>query len=202
MAEFAPVLETLITELKKLPGIGRKSAERLAFFLLKTDPSYAEALAGAIREVKRQITHCSTCFQITDQDPCRICTDPGRDHDQICVVEEPNNVLTFEKTGRYHGLYHVLLGTISPLQGIGPEELKIEELMARLRQEPPAEVILAMNPTAAGEATAIYLHRQIRPLQIRVSRLAMGLPVGADLEYTDPVTLQKAMEGRRPLDPD
>jgi recombination protein RecR len=199
MAEYAPALEQLIEELKKLPGIGRKSAQRMAFHLLKVDSTVAEALARAIQEVKERVTHCSTCFQITDQDPCRICSDATRDHGMICVVEEPNNVLAIEKTGQYRGLYHVLMGSISPLQGIGPEELKIEPLLERLRQEPPREVILAMNPTADGEATAIYLHRLLQPMEIRASRLAMGLPVGSDLEFTDQVTLQKAMEGRRDL---
>lgn len=199
MAEYAPALEQLIEELKKLPGVGRKSAQRMAFHLLKSDPSEAEALAGAIRELKQRVTHCSTCFQITDRDPCRICSDTARDRSLICVVEEPNNVLALERAGNYRGLYHVLMGSISPLQGIGPEELKIEALLERLRNEPPSEVILAMNPNADGEATAIYLHRLIHPLKIRVSRLAMGLPVGGDLEFTDQVTLQKAMEGRREL---
>jgi recombination protein RecR len=199
MADYAPALEQLIEELKKLPGIGRKSAQRMAFHLLKVDSTVAEALARAIQEVKERVTHCSTCFQITDQDPCRICSDATRDHGMICVVEEPNNVLAIEKTGQYRGLYHVLMGSISPLQGIGPEELKIEPLLERLRQEPPREVILAMNPTADGEATAIYLHRLLQPMEIRASRLAMGLPVGSDLEFTDQVTLQKAMEGRRDL---
>jgi recombination protein RecR len=199
MAEYAPALEQLIDELKKLPGVGRKSAQRMAFHLLKSDPAEAEALSGAIRELKQRVTHCSTCFQITDRDPCRICSDTARDRGLICVVEEPNNVLALERAGNYRGLYHVLMGSISPLQGIGPEELKIEALLERLRNEPPREVILAMNPTADGETTAIYLHRLIHPLKIRVSRLAMGLPVGGDLEFTDQVTLQKAMEGRREL---
>lgn len=199
MTDYAPVLEQLIEALERFPGIGRKSAQRMAFHLLKAPAAEAETLAEAIREVKRRVTHCSSCFQITDLDPCRFCQDPARDHGLICVVEEPNNVLAIEKTGQYRGLYHVLLGSISPLQGIGPEDLKIEELMRRLRGEPAREVILATNPTADGEATAIYLHRLIHPLKIRVSRLAMGLPVGADLEFTDPVTLQKAMEGRREL---
>ncbi len=199
MAEFAPVLESLIAELKKLPGIGRRSAQRMAFHLLKVDRADAEALAAAIREVKLRVIHCSECFQITDQDPCRICSDPGRDRGLICVVEQPNNVLTIEKTGGFHGLFHVLMGNISPLQGIGPEGIKVQELLDRLRKDPPREVILAMNPTTDGEGTAIYLHREIRPLGIKVSRLAMGLPVGADLEFTDQVTIQKAIEGRREL---
>ena len=199
MTEFAPVLESLIAELKKLPGIGRRSAQRMAFHLLKVDQAEAEALAAAIREVKLRVTHCSECFQITDQDLCRICSDPGRDRGLICVVEQPNNVPTIEKTGGFHGLFHVLMGNISPLQGIGPEEIKVQELLDRLRKDPPREVILAMNPTADGEATAIYLHREIRPLGIKVSRLAMGLPVGGDLEFTDQVTIQKAIEGRREL---
>ena len=200
MAEFAPVLETLIAELKKLPGIGRRSAQRMAFHILKVDRAEAELLAAAIREVKLRVTHCSECFQITDQEICRICTDPGRDRGLICVVEQPNNVLAIERTGGFHGLFHVLMGNISPLQGIGPEEIKVQELLDRLRKDPlPREVILAMNPTTDGEATAIYLHREIRPLGIKVSRLAMGLPVGGDLEFTDQVTIQKAMEDRREL---
>ncbi len=199
MAEYSPILEQLITELKKLPGIGNKSAQRMAFHLLKSRSEDSEALARAILEVQRQVTHCSRCFHITEQDPCKYCTDPARDASMICVVEEPSNVLAIDRTGNYRGLYHVLLGRLSPLQGIGPEDLKIQELLERLKEGSPQEVILATNPTVEGEATAVYISRLIKPLGVRVSRLAMGLPVGSDLEYTDQVTIQKAMEGRREI---
>lgn len=189
----------LIEEFSRLPGIGPKTASRLTFYLLRAPKEQAEALARAIGELREKTVYCSICFNIAEESPCPICRDEGRDRSIICVVEEPLDVLAIERTGEYNGLYHVLHGAISPVEGIGPEDLKIRELLERLRTEPVREVILATNPSLEGEATAMYLHRQIAPLGIKVTRLARGLPVGGDLEYADEVTLARALEGRREM---
>jgi recombination protein RecR len=190
-------LQNLVDQFKRLPGIGAKSAQRLAFHVLKTPREEAERLCDAIREVKDRITYCSTCNNITDTDPCGYCADPARDHRLICVVEEPQNVQVVEKPGGFRGVYHVLLGALSPLQGIGPDDLKIKGLLARIAGGDVEEIILATNPTVEGEATAIYLARLLKPLGVRVTRIATGIPVGSDLEYADELTMGKAMEGRR-----
>ena len=190
-------LQNLVDQFKRLPGIGAKSAQRLAFHVLKTPREDAERLCDAIREVKDRVTYCSACNNITDADPCRYCADPARDHRLICVVEEPQNVQVVEKSGGFRGVYHVLLGALSPLQGIGPDDLKIKGLLARLVGGDVEEIILATNPTVEGEATAIYLARLLKPLGVRVTRIATGIPVGSDLEYADELTMGKAMEGRR-----
>jgi recombination protein RecR len=188
-------VEAAIEALSKLPGIGRKSAQRLVFFLLKVPRPEVETLAAALVALKEKVRHCTRCFNITEADPCPICANTQRDSRTICVVEEANDVLALEKTGEYRGLYHVLGGALSPLDGIGPENLKVRELMLRL-QNGVEEIILATNPTAEGEATAIYLANLIRPLGPRLSRIARGIPVGGDLEYADEITLTRALEGR------
>jgi recombination protein RecR len=185
-----------VEQLQKLPGIGAKGAQRLAFHILKNTRDEAERLCDAIREVKERVTYCSTCNNITDQDPCVFCTNPSRDQRIICVVEEPQNVSVVEKTREFRGLYHVLMGALSPLQGIGPDDLKIKGLLSRVN-DGVSEVILATNPNVEGEATAIYLARLLKPLGVKVTRIAMGVPVGSDLEYADEITMHKAMEGRR-----
>jgi recombination protein RecR len=190
-------LQHLIDQFKRLPGIGAKSAQRLAFHVLKTPREDAERLCDAIRDVKDRVTYCSICNNITDVDPCVFCADEARDHRVICVVEEPQNVHVIEKTGGFRGVYHVLLGALSPLQGIGPDDLKIKGLLARIGVDGVDEIILATNPTVEGEATAIYLARLCKPLGVRVTRIATGIPVGSDLEYADELTMGKAMEGRR-----
>ena len=190
-------LQHLIDQFKRLPGIGAKSAQRLAFHLLKTPREDVERLAEAMREVKDRVTYCSTCSNITDTDPCYFCTDGGRDKRVICVVEEPENVTAVEKTRDFKGMYHVLMGALSPLHGVGPDDLKVKELLARVGSGTVEEVILATNPNVEGEATAIYLAKLLKPLGIRVTRIAMGVPVGSDLEYADEFTMHKAMEGRR-----
>jgi len=190
-------LTRLIDQLQRLPGIGAKSAARLAFHVLKTPREEVERLVDAMREVKERVTYCSVCSNITDTDPCFFCTSSGRDHRQICVVEEPENVNAVEKTRDFKGLYHVLMGALSPLHGVGPDDLKIRELLARVGGGGVDEVILATNPNVEGEATAIYLAKLLKPLGVRVTRIAMGVPVGSDLEYADEVTMHKAMEGRR-----
>jgi recombination protein RecR len=187
----------LIDEFNKLPGIGPKTAQRLTFYLLRMPTAEAKALAEAIVEVKERIGFCTTCFNITESDPCWICRS-ARDRATICVVEEPLDVLALERTGRYKGLYHVLHGAISPMEGIGPDELKIRELVARLG-DGVQEVILATNPNLEGQATAMYIDKQLAPLGLKVTQLARGLPVGGDLEYADEVTLTRAIEGRREL---
>lgn len=189
----------LIEEFSRLPGIGPKTASRLTFFLLRSPAEQAVSLAEALRQLRERIIFCSTCFNITEESPCPICRDEERDRSIICVVEEPLDVLAIERTREYRGLYHVLHGTISPVDGIGPEDLKIGELINRLRAEPVEEVILATNPSLEGEATAMYLHRQLVPLGVRVTHLARGLPVGGDLEYADEITLARALEGRREM---
>jgi recombination protein RecR len=190
-------LVRLIEELKKLPGIGAKSAGRLAFHILRTPRDETERLCDAVRDVKEHVTYCSVCTNITDVDPCGICSDPRRQRHIICVVEEPQNVGAIEKTREFKGLYHVLMGALSPLQGVGPDDLKIRGLLERVGAGGVEEVILATNPTVEGEATAIYLARLLKPLGVRVTRIATGIPVGSDLEYADEVTMGKAMEGRR-----
>ena len=186
----------LIEELQRLPGIGPKGAQRLAFHILKTPREQADRLVAAVRDVKEQVTYCSVCNNITASDPCGFCRNESRDRKVICVVEEPQNVSAVEKSREFKGVYHVLMGALSPLQGIGPDDLKIKGLLARI-QDGVTEVILATNPNVDGEATAIYLARLLKPLGVRVTRIAMGVPVGSDLEYTDEVTMHKALEGRR-----
>ena len=200
MSKFAEPMARLIEELKKLPGIGSKSAQRLAFHILRSSGDDATALAGAIRDVKENLRLCSQCNNITDVDPCVYCASPTRNHQLICVVEEPTNISAIEKTRHFNGVYHVLHGSISPLHGIGPEHLRTANLMKRIAQEHVEEVIIATNPTVEGEATAVYLAQQIKSANangIKVTRIAMGIPVGSDIEYTDEVTMLKAMEGRR-----
>ena len=192
-------LVRLTGELQKLPGIGAKSAQRLAFHLLKQSREAADQLCDAIRDVKERIVHCSVCSNITDCDPCFYCTDAGRDRRLLCVVEDPHNVDAIEKTGDFRGAYHVLMGALSPLKGVGPDDLRIAGLLERVGGGEVAEVILATNPNVEGEATAIYLARLLKPLGVRVSRIAMGVPVGSDLEYADEITMLKAMEGRREM---
>jgi recombination protein RecR len=197
MATRPDPLSKLVEQLQRLPGIGAKSAQRLAFHILKTPREEVERLADAMREVKDRVTYCSICSNITDVDPCFFCTDGGRDHSLICVVEEPENVNGIEKTRDFKGVYHVLMGALSPLHGVGPDDLKIRDLLMRVGKGGVQEVILATNPNVEGEATAIYLAKLLKPLGIRVTRIAMGVPVGSDLEYADEVTMHKAMEGRR-----
>ena len=199
MPDFAPSVTRLIDELKRLPGIGQKTAQRLAFYLLRVDREQAFALSDAIREAKEKVRQCSICHNITDADPCLFCTGATRNKSIICVVEEATNIQAVEKTRQFNGLYHVLGGALSPLQGIGPDRLHIKSLIERLKSGVVAEVIIATNPTAEGEATAVYISKLIKPLGPRVTRIAMGIPVGSDLEYADEVTMLKAMEGRRDL---
>jgi recombination protein RecR len=199
MPDFAPSVNRLIDELKRLPGIGQKTAQRLAFHLLRADHDQALALSDAIREAKERVRECSVCNNITDADPCLFCTSPSRNRALITVVEDATNIQAVEKTRQFSGLYHVLGGALSPLQGIGPDQLKIKSLIERLKGGTVEEIIIATNPTAEGEATAVYLSKLIKPLGVRVTRIAMGIPVGSDLEYADEVTMMKAMEGRRDL---
>ena len=199
MAHYPEPFARLIEALQRLPGIGPKSAQRMTFFLLKRPIDEVRELSEAVIAVKEKITYCRICFNVTDEDPCRICADPARDQRILCVVEEPNDLLAMERTGEFRGRYHVLLGALSPLDGIGPEDIKVRELLARLETGETTEVILATNPNVEGEATAIFLARLLRPLGVRVTRIARGLPVGGDLEYADQVTLSKALEGRREI---
>jgi recombination protein RecR len=194
-----PSMSRLIAQLTRLPGIGEKTAGRLAFHILRAERAYAEALADAILAVKRDTRLCSRCFALTEQDPCAICADPRRAADVVCVVEEPADLLAVERAREFRGRYHVLHGTLSPLDGIGPDELKIQPLLVRLGAEPIREVIVATNPTADGEATALYLAKLLKPLGVRVTRIGHGLPVGADLEYADVMTVGRALEGRREM---
>ena len=194
---FPEPLTRLIEELQRLPGVGPKSAQRLAFHMLKAPREHADRLATAIRDLKERVTYCSICSNITDVDPCEYCSNPERDQHVICVVEEPQNVSGIEKTGDFRGVYHVLMGAISPLQGIGPDELKIKGLLARIAGGGVSEVILATNPNVEGETTALYLARLLKPLGIKVTRIAVGVPVGSDLEYADQWTMHKSLEGRR-----
>lgn len=198
MTEPGP-LQTLVERLQRLPGIGAKGAQRLAFHLLRQPRDDVDALLEAIRDVKERIANCSICHNVTDADPCYYCTHDGRDRGVICVVEDPHNVTAVERTKEFNGVYHVLMGALSPLQGVGPDDLRIRSLVERVGGGEVAEVILATNPNVEGEATAIYLAKLLKPLGVRVSRIAMGLPVGSDLEYADDVTIHKALEGRREL---
>ena len=199
MAYYPEPVARLIEALQRLPGIGPKTAQRLTFFLLKRPADEVRELSQSLVAVKDRIVHCQTCFNVTEEDPCRVCADPARDARLLCVVEEPNDLLAMERTGEYRGRYHVLLGALSPLDGIGPDDLKVRELLVRIENGAVSEVILATNPNVEGEATALYLAKLLRPLGMRVTRIARGLPVGGDLEYADQVTLSKALEGRREI---
>ncbi|MBQ7289120.1 MAG: recombination protein RecR [Clostridia bacterium] len=199
MAYQVVPLQRLIEQFEKLPGIGKKTAQRLAFYVLSMPDTYAKDFAEALTDAKQKIKYCKVCCNLTDGDTCSVCADTTRDRTTICVVEEPQDVAAFERAREYRGLYHILHGTISPLDGIGPEQLRIKELMARLGDPDLKEVIIATNPTVEGEATASYLSRLIKPMGLRVSRLAYGIPVGGDLEYADEVTLMRALEGRNVL---
>jgi len=199
MSRFAEPMARLIEELKKLPGVGTKSAQRLAFHILRSSDENAELLASAVRDLKAQLRLCSVCNNITDIDPCTYCTNPTRNHRLVCVIEEPTNIASIEKTKHFNGVYHVLHGAISPLHGVGPEHLRISNLTRRVDQGEVDEVILATNPTIEGEATASYLADALKKLRVKVTRIATGVPAGSDIEYTDEVTMHKAMEGRREL---
>lgn len=196
MFDYAQPLHRLIEELKKIPGIGAKTAQRMAFYILNLPPEDADRLAEAIREAKEKIFYCSICNNITHIDPCSICTDSDRNDELLCIVEEPYNISSIEKTGIYHGRYHVLLGTLAPLKGVGPDELRLEKLVKRVEKGRFREIIIATNPTAEGEATAVYLFRILKNFSPKLTRLAMGLPVGSDLDFADQVTIKKALEGR------
>ena len=199
MAIHAKPIDHLIEALTKLPGIGRKTASRLTFHILRKSPSEAQELARAILDVKEKIHLCSVCFNLTDEDPCRICQDERRNKEILCIVEGPNDLIAIENTGEFSGRYHVLHGTISPLEGVGPDDIKIRELMERLQREEVGEVILATNPTVEGGATALYLTELIKPLGVKVTRIAYGIPMGGEIEYSDGMTLSKALEGRREI---
>lgn len=199
MAVIPEAVTRLIDEFSRLPGIGPKTASRLTFHLLRAPNEQVMALGNAVTQLKERIKLCSRCFNIAESDPCSVCADPQRDIKTICVVEEPLDLLAIERVGGYHGLYHVLHGAISPVDGIGPDELRIRELIERTQREPVTEVILATNPSLEGEATAMYIRRQLLPLGVRVTRLARGLPVGGDLEYADSITLARAIEGRQEM---
>jgi len=199
MSKFAEPMTRLIDELKKLPGIGSKTAQRLAFHILRSSDSDAEALATAVRDVKANLRLCSICNNITDVDPCVYCSNPTRNQRLVCVVEEPTNIAAIEKTRHFNGSYHVLHGSISPLHGVGPEQLRISNLVRRVESGQVDEIIIATNPTVEGEATAVYLTGQLKRPGLKVTRIAMGIPVGSDIEYADEITMLKAMEGRREL---
>jgi recombination protein RecR len=199
MLDYAEPVTKLIDELKRLPGVGHKSAQRLAFYILRADREETERLVEAINEVKERIILCSICNNITDVDPCRYCSSPSRDKRMLLVVEEPYNLVTIEKTREYRGLYHVLHGALSPIRGIGPDELKIKNLLERLRAGEVEEIILATNPNTEGEATANYISKLLKPLGMRITRIAMGVPVGSDLEYADEVTMHKALANRHEI---
>jgi recombination protein RecR len=199
MTSYAEPIERLINELTRLPGIGRKTAARLAFHILRIPKREAHELARGIIDVKEKIQLCSVCFNLTDRNPCRICNDSRRSDEVICVVEEPNDLMAIEGAGDFNGKYHVLHGTLSPLEGVGPEDIKAKELMERLGSGKVKEVIMATNPNVEGDATALYLTKLIKPLGVRVTRIAYGIPMGGDIEYTDGATLGKALEGRREI---
>lgn len=196
MFNFTPPVTRLIEELKKIPGIGRKSAQRICFYLLKSDKEHALALANAISAARERTFFCSRCNNITESDPCEICTQAGREFNKICVVEEPFNIYSIERTNLYKGMYHVLHGNLSPMKGIGPDELKISGLLDRVEKDEIEEVIIATSPTTEGNATAHYVSDLLRKYPVKVTRIALGLPIGADLDYVDSVTIAKAMEGR------
>ena len=199
MPEYAKPMARLIEELKRLPGIGTKSAQRVAFHLLKADDGDAERLAAAIRDLKQSLRLCELCNNVTDVSPCSYCSDPVRSSRQVCVVEEPANIVPVEKSGQFQGQYHVLHGALSPLQGIGPDQLRIANLLERIQSGAVEEVILATNATVEGEATAVYLSKLLKPLGVSVTRIAMGIPVGGDLEYLDSVTIGRALQGRKEM---
>lgn len=199
MTDYAEPIARLIEEFRRFPGIGPKTAQRLAYNVLRRSREDAERLSRAILDVKDKIRYCSLCNNLSDRDPCQFCSDPQRSPETICVVEEPKDVLSIEKTREYRGQYHVLHGALSPINGIGPEDLKLKNLLERLHSGAVREVILATNPNVEGEATAIYLARLLKPLGIKVSRIALGVPVGSDLEFADEVTMSKALEGRREI---
>jgi recombination protein RecR len=199
MSHYTESIKRLINELTKLPGIGEKTAQRLTFFLLKASEDDIKELAKALVDVKENVRYCSICGNITEQDPCAICNDSKRTQQIICVVEEPNDLFAIERTREYRGLYHVLMGTLSPLEGVGPEDIRIQELLVRLQQAPCEEVIVATNPNVEGEATAMYLAKLLKPLGVKITRIAHGIPVGGDLEYADEITMTRALEGRREL---
>lgn len=199
MLDSIPSFARLVGELSKFPGVGRKTAARMAFFLLRQPAVEAEALADAVRELKARIRFCSRCFHMTESDPCAICSDPTRDEQLLCVVEQPQDLLAIERSRSFRGRYHVLHGALSPLDGIGPDELKLRELLQRLADGTIREVLVATNFSIEGEATALYLSRQLRPLGVRVTRLAYGIPMGSDLEFVDEATVNRAVEGRREL---
>ncbi len=199
MTDYAEPIARLIDEFRKLPGIGQKTAQRLAYSLLRRPREDADRLSQAILDVKEKIRYCSRCNNFSDLDPCGYCASPSRSQDTICVVEEPNDILSIEKTREYHGQYHVLHGALSPINGIGPDELKLKNLLERLREGNVQEIILATNPNVEGEATAIYLAKLLKPIGIKVSRIALGLPVGSDLEFADEVTMSKALQHRHTL---
>ena len=196
---YSETITKLITQFEKLPGIGHKTAVRLAFFVLESPKSYAEEMSKVLIEAKEKVKFCSKCYNITESDPCEICSSKKRDESVICVVENVKDVVAMEKTHEFRGVYHVLHGSISPMNGVGPDDIKIKELLARLMDGQVKEVILATNPRVEGEATAMYLSKLIKPLGIKVTRIAHGIPVGGDLEYTDEITLTKALEGRREI---
>lgn len=199
MSLFAQPINQLIEELAKLPGIGKKTAQRLAFHILSADNESAMALANAIVNAKKNIRYCTKCYNLTDKNPCLICSNPKRDQKVICVVESPKDVVAMERTREFNGLYHVLHGSISPMDGIGPNDIRIKELLERLRELEVEEIIMATNSTIEGEATAMYVSKLLKPMGIKITRIAHGIPVGGDLEYADEVTLSKALEGRREL---
>ena len=199
MADSTQPLLQLIEELKRIPGIGAKTAQRIAFHILGLPQEDADRLAEAIRAVKKKIFYCSVCNNITHVDPCSMCSDGERSSESLCIVEQPYNITSIEKTGIYHGRYHVLLGTLAPLRGVGPEDLKLDKLVRRVEKESFSEIIIATNPTSEGEATALYLAKLLRNFPIKMTRLAMGLPVGSDIDFADQVTIKKALEGRTEL---
>ena len=199
MQSYPEPLAKLMNELRKLPGVGPKTSQRFAFYMLKMPEEDTKALAQAIYDIKSSLIYCEVCGNITQEDPCRICTDPNRDHSVICVVEEPDDLLALDRTKQYNGVYHVLMGVLSPLEGINPQDLRIKELFERVNSEDISEIILATNHTTEGQTTALYIAKQLERLDIKLTRIAYGIPVGGDLEYTDEVTLGKALEGRREI---
>jgi recombination protein RecR len=199
MQSYPEPLAKLMNELRKLPGVGPKTSQRFAFYMLKMPEEDTKALARAIFDIKSSLIYCEVCGSITQENPCRICTDPNRDHSVICVVEEPDGLLALERTKQYNGVYHVLMGALSPLEGINPQDLRMKELFERVNSENISEIILATNHTTEGQTTALYIAKQLERLEIKLTRIAYGIPVGGDLEYTDEVTLGKALEGRREI---